>query len=130
MTRDDVQHWLNRYVAAWMSYDPVAIGELFTADAEYRYHPWDDPLVGRDEIVKDWLNPAGDATKRDKPGTVHGHYSCYAVDDDRAVAIGDTVYRDTPDGLPIRSYENVWLMEFEADGRCRSFIEYYMKRKS
>lgn len=130
MTRDDVQHWLNRYVAAWMSYDPVAIGELFTADAEYRYHPWDDPVMGRDEIVKDWLNPAGDATNRDKPGTVQGHYSCYAVDDDRAVAIGDTVYRDTPDGLPIRSYENVWLMEFEADGRCRSFIEYYMKRKS
>ena len=130
MTRDDVQGWLDRYVAAWMSYDPVAIGELFTADAEYRYHPWDDPVVGRDEIVKGWLNPAGDATNRDKPGTVQSHYSCYAVDDDRAVAIGDTVYLDTPDGLPIRSYENVWLMEFEADGRCRSFIEYYMKRKS
>ena len=130
MTRADVQRWLDRYVAAWMNYDPLAIGELFTSNAEYRYHPWDAPVMGRDEIVKDWLSPAGDATNRDMPGTVQGHYSCYAVDNDRAVAIGDTIYRDTPDGPPIRSYENVWLMEFEPDGRCRSFIEYYMKRKS
>lgn len=129
MTRDDVQRWLDRYIEAWMTYDRDQIADLFSADAEYRYHPWDDSVRGRTAIVDDWLAPDGDAKNRDKPGTVEGHYSCFTVDDDRAVAIGDTVYRDTPDGPPIRSYENVWLMAFEADGRCRSFIEYYMKRK-
>ena len=30
MTRDDVQRWLDRYVAAWAADDPEAIGDLFT----------------------------------------------------------------------------------------------------
>ena len=129
MTRDDVQRWLDRYVAAWMAYDPAAIGELFTEDAEYRYHPWDEPVAGRAAIIDDWLNPAGDAAKRDKPGTVEATYTCYAADGDHAVAIGETTYRETPGGPVVRRYENVWLIELAADGRCRSFIEYYMQQK-
>lgn len=129
MTRDDVQRWLDRYVAAWMAYDPGAIGELFSADAEYRYHPWDEPVVGREAIVHDWLNPGGDAANRDQPGTVEARYACFTADGDRAVAVGDTTYRDTAGGPISRGYENVWLMEFDGDGRCRSFIEYFMKQK-
>jgi SnoaL-like protein len=129
MTRDDVQRWLDRYVEAWFAYDETAIGELFTADAEYRYHPWDDPVVGRAAIVGDWLAPGGDAANRDKPGTVEAKYSCYAADGERAVAVGWTTYRDAPDGPVTRRYENVWLMDFAADGRCRSFVEYFMKQK-
>ena len=129
MTRDDVQGWLERYVAAWLAYDAPAIGELFTAEAEYRYHPWDEPLKGRDAIVADWLRPAGDAANRDRPGTVEARYSCYAADGDRAVAVGVTEYRDEPGGPVSRRYENVWLLELAADGRCRSFIEYCMQPK-
>lgn len=129
MTRDDVQAWLDRYVAAWMAYDATAIGDLFTDDAEYRYHPWDEPVRGRDAIVADWLNPGGDPAKRDQPGTVDCQYACYAVDGGRAVAIGETVYRDVPGGPTTRRYENAWLIEFAPDGRCRSFVEYFMRDK-
>ena len=27
--------WLNRYIEAWKSYDPQAIGDLFSEDAVY-----------------------------------------------------------------------------------------------
>jgi hypothetical protein len=37
--RAHVQDWLHLYVAAWISYDPAEIAALFSADAEYRYHP-------------------------------------------------------------------------------------------
>ena len=47
MTREDVQSRLDRYVAAWVGYDPAAIGDLFSAGARYRYHPADEPVVGR-----------------------------------------------------------------------------------
>ena len=47
MTHDQVQDWLDRYIAAWRSYDPAAIGDLFADDAAYRYHPWDDEPVRR-----------------------------------------------------------------------------------
>ncbi len=129
MTRDEVQSWLDRYVAAWMAYDAAAIGDLFTEDAEYRYHPWDEPVRGRDAIVTDWLNPGGDPAKRDRAGTVDSRYACYAADGDRAVAVGDTVYRDVAGGPVTRRYENAWLIEFAEDGRCRSFVEYFMLDK-
>lgn len=129
MTRDDVQGWLDRYVAAWLAYDAAAIGELFSDDAEYRYHPWDDPVRGRAAIVDDWLEPGGSADNRDKPGTVGGSYRCYAADGDRAVAIGQTTYRDVAGGPVTRHYDNVWVLEFDAVGRCRRFTEHFMKRK-
>ena len=55
MTRDEVQAWLDRYVDAWRSYDADAIGSLFSEDASYAYHPYDDPVVGRAAVVKSWL---------------------------------------------------------------------------
>ena len=59
LDRPAFQAWLDRYVAAWKSYDPAAIGALFSEDAEYRYHPEDEPVVGRAAIVADWLEDRG-----------------------------------------------------------------------
>ncbi len=42
MDHTDFQQWLDAYVDAWTTYDEAAIGELFTEDARYRYHPWDE----------------------------------------------------------------------------------------
>jgi hypothetical protein len=35
--REAVAAWLDAYVAAWRSYDPDAIGALFSKDATYAY---------------------------------------------------------------------------------------------
>ena len=44
MTRDEFAGWLDRYIAAWKSYDPDAIGDLFSEDAFYSYRGgWDEP---------------------------------------------------------------------------------------
>ena len=40
MTADDVQRWLDAYVAAWASYDEAEITALFTDDCAYRYDPF------------------------------------------------------------------------------------------
>ena len=130
MTRADVQAWLGRYVAAWASYDPDAVRALFAEDAEYRYHPWDEPTRGREAIVRDWLEPSGAVSSRDEPGTWDAHYEPYAVDGLRAVAIGETVYyADATHATELRRYSNNWLLGFDADGRCTEFVEYYMKQK-
>ncbi len=130
MTRDDVQRWLDRYVHAWQTYDADEIRGLFSEDAEYRYHPWDEPERGRETIVEDWLHPAGGQQQRDEPGTWEGRYEAYAVDGDRAVAIGETTYYTDATRSEIhRRYANNWLLRFDADGRCTEFVEYYMLRK-
>ena len=120
MTHDDANRWLQAYVEAWRSYDPDAIGALFTTDARYRYHPWDDPLEGRDAIVADWLS------NKDEPGTWEASYEAWAVEGGRVVATGTSSY-DEAGGK--RKYHNVFLIELDADGRCRAFTEVYAKER-
>lgn len=127
MNHDDIQGWLDRYIACWHSYDESAIGKLFSEDAEYRYQPWGKPIVGRAAIVKDWVAPNGDASRADGPGTFEAAYTPYAVDDDVAVAVGTTTYwKDATRVEVVRAYHNAYLLKFDPDGKCLSFTEYYM----
>ena len=123
MTHADVQAWLDRYVAAWRSNDAGLIADLFTEDAVYGYRPYDTPeftVRGRDTIVRNWLDDTDD------PDTWEAHYEPYAVDGDRAVAIGRSRYRATADE-PERTFHNAYLLRFAPDGRCAEFREYYME---
>jgi ketosteroid isomerase-like protein len=128
------QKWLDGYVAAWESYDPDAIGALFTDDVSYRYHPFDEPLMGREAVVASWLGESetGSGTEgastRDEPGTYEATYAPVAVDGDVVVATGTSRYRETSDGPVVRVFDNCFVMRFDEAGRCREFTEYYMKR--
>lgn len=127
ITHEHVQAWLDTYARAWETYDPELIASLWTEDAEYRWHPADEPTVGRDAIVEGWLNPGGDQSGRDAPGTFLGEYVPYAVDGSRAVAVGTSTYwTDASRTTVDRVYYNNWLLEFGDDGKCRSFTEYWM----
>ena len=83
-----VQDWLDRYIAAWETYEPDAIGALFAEDVTYRYHPSDDPVVGREAVVASWLGESGSevASSRDEPGTYSATYEPIAIDGDVVVA--------------------------------------------
>lgn len=117
MTHDELQAWLDAYVDAWRTYDPASIAALFTEDAKYAYHPWDegaDLVRGRDAIVANWL------AERDAPGSWEAHYRPLMVGGDRAVASGTTRYADG------EMFWNLWVLDFREDGRCASFVEWYM----
>ena len=126
MQRDDVDRWLTGYIEAWRTYESERIAALFSADAEYRYHPHDEPIRGRDAIVSSWLGD-GDAAP-DQPGTWEAGYRTFAVDGDVAVAIGSTTYTTEPGGPVDRVFDNCFVLRFDADGRCREFTEWYVKR--
>ena len=132
MDRSTVQAWLDRYVEAWKTYDRATIADLFSADATYRYHPFDDGddvVRGRDAIVHDWIEPEGDSSSRDEPGSYDAHYEPYTVDGDRAVAVGWSNYwSDETRAKLERIYDNVFLLRFDGDGRCADFTELFMKR--
>jgi hypothetical protein len=132
ITHEHVQKWLDAYAKAWETYDEADVRSLFSADAEYRWHPADDPEKGIDEITFAWLNPGGNASDRDRPGTYVAELKPYAVDGNKAVAVGTCTYwTDATRSKVDRIYYNNWLLEFADDGTCRSFTEYYMTpRKS
>ena len=130
MDRETAQQWLDRYVDAWLSYDPQDIAALFSDDVEYRYHPYDEPIVGRDAVVESWLgaNPVVGGSDRDAPGTYVAGYVPVAVDGDTVVATGTSRYRELPGGPVVRTYENCFVMRFDGEGRCREFTEFYLRR--
>jgi hypothetical protein len=122
LTHSAFQAWLDRYVAAWRSYDPAAIGDLFSADASYRYHPEDEPVVGREAIVADWLRD------RDEPGEYEAHYEPLAIDASNAnhVASGWTRYL-TSSGDLRDEYWNIYLVTFDDEARATSFTEWWIQ---
>ena len=103
---------------------------MFSEAAAYRYHPYDEPIVGRDSVVASWLGEgdSGDASTRDAPGTYEAKYFPVAVDGDVVVATGTSSYRELPGGPVVRTYDNCFVMRFDGEGRCREFTEYYLRR--
>jgi ketosteroid isomerase-like protein len=123
MNRTDVQAWLDRYVEAWRANEREPIEELFSQDAVYSYRPWDSDdhtIRGRDAIVDSWLE------EPDQPNEWDAHYAPYAVEGDRAVALGWSRYYAVDD-KPERTYHNAYVLRFDADGRCAEFHEFYME---
>ena len=117
-----VDAWLAAYVAAWKIYDPVAIGNLFSEDAVYRYHPYDEPVRGREAIVASWLE------NRDTLGTYDGHYEAILVEGYRAASTGRSLYTEADGVTPKAEWYNLFLLSFDQEGRCSDFCEWYMER--
>jgi ketosteroid isomerase-like protein len=125
MDHGSVQAWLDRYVQAWRANQPEPIGALFSEDATYRFRPYGsdaDTVRGRAAIVDAWLD------EPDDPGSWDAEYEPYAVEGDRAVAVGRSHYAAVGD-TPERTYHNVFLLRFAPDGRCAEFTELFMLEK-
>jgi hypothetical protein len=136
----EVDRWLRAYVEAWKSYDGEQIGDLFSEDVRYRYHPYDEPVLGRAELVRSWLGETSDpgvldpgvsdsgASDRDKPGTYDAAYRAVAVDGDVAVATGTSTYLSGPGGPVEEVFDNCFVMRFDSAGQCCEFTEWYVRR--
>jgi hypothetical protein len=122
--RAAVVDWLTAYVRAWKSYAPEAIAELFSEAAVYTFHPYDEPVVGRAAIVASWL------ADPDEPGTYEATYKPIAIDGHVAVVNGRSRYfKDSSHHELTKEWDNIFVIEFDKDGRCSSFREWYVARR-
>jgi hypothetical protein len=122
MTHDDVKRWLFAYVEAWRSYDPDAIGALFTDRAIYSYGPWLEPARGRQAIVDTWL------ASKDPPDSWQADYWPLAVEGNTAVVRGRTRYFDDSRTHLRTEYDNVFEIHFDEQGRAAEFSEWYVEK--
>ncbi len=103
-------------------YDPQQIGDLFSENVEYRYHPQDEPVRGRDAVVRDWTENQDDA------GTYDAKYEPAAIDGDTFVAHGHSDYFDDQGKLRDQ-YWNVYFIKFDDAGRATEFTEYWIQNR-
>lgn len=121
ITHESVQAWLDDYVAAWKSLDPDQIRALFTDDVQYTYTPFDEPLMGREEVVRAWLEDFDDP-----PGSYDASYHPVAIEGHVAVTNGRTQYF-AADGRTVEAvFDNIFVLTFDEVGRCAIFREWYV----
>jgi uncharacterized protein (TIGR02246 family) len=119
---EEVQAWIDGYVRAWESNDPAEVGGLFAEHARYFTHPFREPWEGRDEIVKKWgENP-------DDPESWQCDYRAIAVTGHTGVVRGRTTYFND-DGSVENEYANVYVIDFDAEGKATEFTEFFMAHR-
>lgn len=115
---DALARWTAAYARACEANDVNAAAELFTEDAVYYTTPFDQPWVGRDEIIGNWL---------ETPDVLDG-FECrcdpLSTTGDTGVARWWAIYPST--GM---EFSSVFVITFAGDGRASEFREWYMSRE-
>jgi uncharacterized protein (TIGR02246 family) len=113
--RPAVSRWVAAYERAWRAPGTDELAALFTDGATYLQSPYMKPLVGLEAIGQMW------EAQREGPDEVFTlSTEVIAVDGPMAVVRAEVRY-----GQPVRQeYRDLWILRFEADGRCSWFEEW------
>jgi ketosteroid isomerase-like protein len=114
-TRADTDAWVTAYERAWRTAGTGPLRELFSEDATYRMSPYEEPASGPAEIAALWER---EREGPDEPFEMS--HEIVAVEGDTAVIRVEVKYGG-PDRL---AYRDLWIVRFDADGRCREFEEW------
>ncbi|KAB2350170.1 nuclear transport factor 2 family protein [Actinomadura rudentiformis] len=113
MDRDAVERWVAGYERAWRTPGAEPLAELFSPDVSYLPSPWADPIVGLSRLGP-WWDAERDGP--DEPFTMTSEV--VAVDGDTAVVRIEVAYQHDA------HWRDLWILRFDADGRCARFEEW------
>ena len=123
VTRDDFASWLERYIEAWRSADPAAIGDLFSEDVTYSQNGGQSSVVGREAVVEDWLEASYEPEL-----AWEASYEPLAIEEELHVAVGSTRYMR--EGGVREEFSNIFVCRFDDEGRCSDLREWWMRAPS
>jgi ketosteroid isomerase-like protein len=118
VTARSFESWLRSYQAAWEGRDPRAAGELFTADAEYYWTPFDPPQRGPAEIAAAWAGAV--AHQKD----VRFAFTVLALAGASGIAHWHASFHTLPSGERV-DLDGIFVVEFADPSRCRVFREWW-----
>jgi hypothetical protein len=115
MDHDALEQWIARYELAWRTAGTEMLADLFAPTASYRPGPFDPEISGLTQLAAFWDE------EREGPDEVFSlEWEPVAVEGDVAVARVEVAYA----GPPERTYRDIWVMRFDAAGRCTAFEEW------
>jgi ketosteroid isomerase-like protein len=115
MDRERVAQWVADYERAWRAPGTDALTRLFTPGARYRQEPYREQLIGLGAIARMWER---ERTGPDEEFVMTSEI--VAVEGDTAVVRVNVEYLETP----VLEYRDLWVIRFDADGRCAAFEEW------
>jgi len=115
VARSQVTKWIADYERAWRTPGTGPLRDLFANDASYQQAPYDAPIAGLIDIASMWEE---EREGSDEVFTMTSEV--VAVEGDTAVVRVRVEYGD-PAG---QEYVDLWILRFDADGRCAVFEEW------
>ena len=113
MDRSDVERWIEAYERAWRTPGTEALLELFSPAATYSPSPWARAVEGLADIGRFWED---ERTGPDEQFAMT--HEVVAVDGSTAVV------RVSVDYATDSRWRDLWVIRFDADGRCSAFEEW------
>jgi ketosteroid isomerase-like protein len=120
VTRPQLQVWLEKYGKAWETRDPDAVAALFTDGAAYYETPFGKPAQGRTGVHAYWRAATGHQRN------VKFSFEVLSVHGDVGIARWWAEFTRVSTGVKTR-LDGVFLLEFDADGFCRTLREWWHK---
>ncbi len=114
-TRVHVAEWLAEYERAWRAPGTGGLGRLFSDEASYQLDPYEPRIKGLEQIASMWSVSARGPTSSSR----------WTARSSRSTATrrwsDSKVHYDGPSP---NEYRDLWILEFDQAGRCRSFEEW------
>jgi hypothetical protein len=108
-----VRGWVSAYEMAWRTPGTASLGALFAPDVSYTPSPWADPIDGLDALRRFWEEEREGADEQFRLT-----HETVAVDDPTAIVRVEVSYGNG------ERWRDLWIVTFDADGRCRAFEEW------
>ncbi|MBV6396047.1 MAG: hypothetical protein HFACDABA_01635 [Anaerolineales bacterium] len=122
LTHAHFKQWMETYGRASAEDDPRVSVNLFAKDAAYYETPFAEPMIGRDAIFDYWNN--GAQTLKDKEST----FEILSVNNNSGMARWQSQFTVIESGKRL-ALDCVFIVEFDDDGLCQTFREWWHTRE-
>lgn len=111
-----VIEWMENLRSAWVSLDVERAVELFSGCTEYLEDPFQEPLVSHDKIRQVWQEIRAQLDLK---------VDLQLLAWTGQVATIRWYARFRTDGSPIRQFDGIYVVQFNAAGRCLKFQQWW-----
>jgi hypothetical protein len=117
------KRWLDEYKHMWETGDRSALPSLYTEDAKYYETPFDEPMVGLEQIAGYGDEAAG--AQRE----ISFWYDIYGVIGDTGLARWGAAFERVPSGVKVK-LDGVFAIRMDNDNRCYELREWWHRIES